>query len=397
MPTAAQLRQSFIRTFGDQNRKIALTRSPGRVNLIGEHTDYNDGWVLPAAVSRYVWAAAQRRKDTKVVVHSATVDERIEFDLKTMRNDPEHGWANYPKGVLNALVNRGWKLDGLNLYLESDVPMGGGMSSSAALECAVAWAVIALFPYNLDKLSVVRLCQRAENAFVGVNCGIMDQYASVFGRKGHALFLDCRTLQCQPVPLPTDSHPLLIIDSVVRRKLAGGEYNKRREQCNEAVRLLKPAFPKVRALRDIEEADLAKALPLLPPIVAKRAEHVVRECARVKAAVAALQRGDLKAVGALLNASHESLAKLYEVSCTELDILAGSAQRVPGVLGARMMGGGFGGCVIALVERGAVESVKREVARVYQHRFGTLPPFHEVEAADGTSELSAPDVAVRGS
>ena len=388
MPTAQALRQSFVRTFGDQNRKIALTRSPGRINVIGEHTDYNEGFVLPAAVNRAVWVAAQRRMDTKVNVYSATVEEKIEFDLKTMRKDPDHGWANYPKAVLHTLQNRGWKLEGLNIYLESEVPMGGGMSSSAALECAVAWAAMALFPYTLDRLSVVKACQRAENTFVGVNCGIMDQYASVFGRKGHALFLDCRTLQCQPVPLPLETHRLLVIDSMVKRKLVAGEYNKRREQCAEAVKGLKTAFPKVKALRDLEEADLAKALPLLPPLIAKRTEHVVRECARVKSAVAALGKGDLRALGALLNSSHESLKSLYEVSCPELDLLVGTAQRTKGVLGARMMGGGFGGCAIALVETPAIDLVKREVARIYQHRFGTTPPFHEVEAADGTSELS---------
>jgi len=388
LPTAQALRQSFVRTFGDQNRKIALTRSPGRINVIGEHTDYNEGFVLPAAVNRAVWVAAQRRMDTKVNVYSATVEEKIEFDLKTMRKDPDHGWANYPKAVLHTLQNRGWKLEGLNIYLESEVPMGGGMSSSAALECAVAWAAMALFPYTLDRLSVVKACQRAENTFVGVNCGIMDQYASVFGRKGHALFLDCRTLQCQPVPLPLETHRLLVIDSMVKRKLVAGEYNKRREQCAEAVKGLKTAFPKVKALRDLEEADLAKALPLLPPLIAKRTEHVVRECARVKSAVAALGKGDLRALGALLNSSHESLKSLYEVSCPELDLLVGTAQRTKGVLGARMMGGGFGGCAIALVETPAIDLVKREVARIYQHRFGTTPPFHEVEAADGTSELS---------
>ncbi|MEK7477299.1 MAG: galactokinase [Candidatus Coatesbacteria bacterium] len=390
MLTAQSLRQAFVRTFGDQNRKIALTRSPGRINVIGEHVDYNEGFVLPAAVNRAVWVAAQRRLDSKVVVFSATVDEKIEFDLKTMRNEKDHGWANYPKAVLHTLQNRGWKLEGLNLYIESDVPMGGGMSSSAALECAVAWGAMSLFPYTLDKLSVVKICQRAENAFVGVNCGIMDQYASVFGKQGHALFLDCRTLQCQPVPLPLATHRLLVIDSMVKRKLVSGEYNKRREQCAEAVKALKARFPQVKALRDLEEADLAKALPLLPPVVAKRAEHVVRECARVKAAVAALRAGNLKGVGALLNASHESLKTLYEVSCPELDLLVGTAQRTPGVLGARMMGGGFGGCAIALVETPAVDLAKREVSRVYQHRFGTTPPFHDVEAADGTSEVVAP-------
>ncbi len=385
---AQALRQKFVKTFRAVQRKIAVTRSPGRVDLIGGHTDYNEGFVFPAAVNRATWVAAQRRTDTQVWVYSSTVEEQIKFDLRTMRFDPDHGWANYPKGVMHALVNRGWKLEGLNMYIESDVPLGGGMSSSAALECAVAYACLALFPYQLDRLSIVKLCQRAENQFVGVACGIMDQYTSAFGRKGYALFLDCRSLRCEHVPLALDRHRLVVINSRVKHKLASAEYNKRREQCTEAVKLLKPKFQKVRALRDLTVEDLPAALPLLPDIPRKRAEHVVRECHRVTEAVSSLKRGDLASFGKLLNASHASLRDLYEVSCPELNTLVNTAQQVPGVLGARMMGAGFGGCAIALVETGQVEALKRDLMRVYQRQYGTIPPIDEVETADGSTEFT---------
>lgn len=393
MPTqpafsAAQLRTRFIQQFGDAGRKIALARAPGRINLIGEHTDYNDGLALPAAVNRATWVAMQRRIDTKVWVFSATIDERIEFDLKILRNEREHGWANYVKGVLNSLINRGWKMEGLNIFLEGDVPLGGGMSSSASLECATAFAAMGLFPYTLDRLSVAKTCQRAENAFVGVNCGIMDQFASVFGRKGHALFLDCRTLKAEPIPLNLGDRKLLIVNSGVKRKLASVEYNKRREQCQEAVKLLKPKYPKLTALRDLNPADLAAAAPLLPPLIAKRVEHVVRENARVVHAVEALKKGDLGSLGRLLNESHESLRDLYEVSCPELDFLVKSAQEIKGVLGARMMGGGFGGCAIILAESSAAEAVQHDLTRVYSHRYGALQPIEAVEPADGAAELT---------
>jgi galactokinase len=389
VPDPARLKAAFVRTFGDLNRKIAIARAPGRINLIGEHTDYNDGYALPAAVDKAAWVAAQRRNDTKVVVYSAAVEEKIEFDLRTMRFEKDHGWANYLKGVLHVLQNRGWKLEGLHLYLESDVPMGSGMSSSAAIECATAFAVQALFPYTLDRLSIAKACQRAEQSFVGVNCGIMDQYASCFGRKGQALFLDCRALTHETVPLPLEQHRLLVMDSRVKRKLASGEYNKRREQCQEAVKLLRPKFPSVRALRDVAESDLGRVLPLLPDPIAKRAEHVIRENARTRQAAEAIRRGDLTSFGLLLDQSHASLRDLYEVSCPELDLLVTAARRIPGVLGARMMGGGFGGCAIVLAEAGAVEALKRDVTRAYQSRFGTTPPIWEVTAADGAGEVSA--------
>jgi galactokinase len=390
VPTLPELRQRYARVFSQYPRKLAVARAPGRVNLIGEHVDYNDGWVLPAAVTRSAWCVAQRRTDAKIMIYSATVDEKIEFDLIALKFDANHGWANYPKGVLHVLQNRGWKLEGLQLYLESDVPMGGGMSSSAAIELATAYAVMALFPYTLDRLSLVKACQRAENTFVGVQCGIMDQYASGFGRRGHAVHLDCRAVKHEWIPLPLESHRLVVIDSRVKRKLAAGEYNKRRQECQEAVKALKPKFPRLAALRDLEERDLAAALPALPEVPRKRAEHVVRENARVKAAVDALRAGDLPAVGRLLNASHASLRDLYEVSCPELDLLVGTAQQVPGVLGARMMGGGFGGCAIALAEAGAVEALSRSVTRAYQHRFGTTPPVTVAEAGDGAGEIGAP-------
>jgi len=383
------LRQKFISTFGDGGRKIALVRAPGRINLIGEHTDYNEGYVLPAAVNKAVFVAAQRRTDTQVNIFSSLFDEKITFDSRTLQFNSDHGWANYPKGVISVLTNRGWKIEGINIYVESDVPLGSGMSSSAALECATAWACLSLYPYQLTRLEMAKACQNAENRFVGVQCGIMDQFASAFGKKGHAIFLDCRTLSFEHVPLSLDKHSIVIINSRVKRKLASGEYNKRREQCTEAVKLLKTANPKIRALRDLENENLDSALGSLPPLPRKRAEHVARECRRTREAMTCLKKGDLARFGHLMNESHESLRDLFEVSCPELDVLAESAQSVKGVLGARMMGGGFGGCVIALAEKGAVEDLKRETSKTYQKRFATHADIYEVETDDGTAEYTA--------
>ena len=253
---------------------------------------------------------------------------------------------------------------------------------------AVAFACQSLFPYTLDRLSAVRLCQKAENSFIGVQCGIMDQYASGFGRKGHALFLDCRSLACEKVPLPETAVRMLVVNSGVKRRLASAEYNKRREQCTEAVKLLRPKFPQLKTLRDLEPARLINALELLPDPLKKRVEHVVTECGRVKEAVAALGRSDIPAVGKLLNASHASLRDLYEVSCPELDSLASAARQTEGVLGARMMGGGFGGCIIALALPAAAEKALHSIGQIYQHRFGTLPEAWIVEAGDGAAEVT---------
>jgi len=261
------------------------------------------------------------------------------------------------------------------------------MSSSAALECAVAYAAIALFPYQLDRLSMVKLCQRAENTFVGVGCGIMDQYASAFGRRGFALMLDCRSLACEHVPIALDRHRIVVVNSGVKRKLATAEYNKRREQCNEAVTLLKEKFPNIKALRDLSVSDLPVALDILVPTLRRRTEHVVRENQRVLDAVAALKGNDLATFGRLLNESHTSLRDLYEVSCPELDALAATAQKAEGAVGARMMGGGFGGCIIAIVETGQVDALKRDVARAYQRKFGCEALIYEVETDDGTGEI----------
>ena len=384
-PKAAAVRQKFVSTFGDSGRLVAVVRSPGRINLIGEHTDYNEGYVFPAAVNLSTYVAAQRRNDTQVHVFSSLFEERVDFDLKSLRVERDHGWANYTKGVLNVLTNRGWKMEGLNIYIDSDIPPGGGMSSSAALECAFAFACLALFPYQLPRLDLVKACQKAEH-FVGVQCGIMDQFASVFGKKGHAIFLDCRSLKFEQVPLPLEGHSIIVINSRVKRTLATAEYNKRRKECEDVLKLLKTRFPGIKALRDLENEDMTKALAGTPEPHKSRAWHVAMECRRTRKAVEVLRQGDLPAFGKLMNESHASLRDLYQVSCPELDALAETAQGVSGVIGARMMGGGFGGCLIAIASNSAVEPLKHELSRMYLRRFAATPEFHEVTTEDGTEE-----------
>jgi len=349
----------------------ALTEAPGRVNLIGEHVDYNDGLVLPFAIERSVICAWAPRDDDAVCAYSLDFDEHARFDLRGIGHAGPGAWSNYVRGVALAIAGAHPLPHGLDLAIAGDVPLGAGLSSSAAIEVAVAAAFRDAYALPIDGVTLARLCQRAENEFVGVQSGIMDQFASALSRADHALLIDCRSLAYRPVPLPLTSAGLAIViaNSAVRRQLAASAYNERRRECADAVALLAGRLGRgIRSLRDVSHNDLESAQ--LSDVLLRRARHVVSEIARVAAAADALERGDFTALGGLMRESHLSLRNDYEVSSAELDLLAGLATAQDYVLGARLTGAGFGGCTVNLVAADAVPSFATDVIAPYRARTG---------------------------
>ena len=378
------LRESFRRTFGGEAR---LYRAPGRVNLIGEHTDYNDGFVLPAALEQCAWAAAAARPDRRLRARSTRVGETVEFDLDDPAARRRRDWSDYVHGVALMLQRDGYRLIGADLLIDSDVPVGGGLSSSAALEVSTGYALLACAGSEIDRTRLALCCQRAENEFVGMRCGIMDQFASCYGAADRALLIDCRSLERRLAPIDA-SVRLVICNSMVRHELAVSEYNRRREQCEEGVAWLSKALPGIRALRDITLDDLARHGGALSDVIFRRCRHVVAENDRVLRAVAALEAGQVEEFGRLMNESHASLRDDYEVSCRELDVLAETARRLDGVLGARMTGGGFGGCTVNLVRAEAAERFVAGVAEGYAAAVGIIPEVLVCRPGDGVGAVA---------
>jgi galactokinase len=369
-----------------------VVRAPGRVNLIGEHTDYNEGFVLPAAIDLEVRIALRPTGDDRVEMTSVQLGETAAFTFDELAPRPGRRgtWIDYVAGTAWAMREAGLPLRGLTGILDSSVPVGAGLSSSAALELASSWALLDPSATRPAAPAMARICQRAENAYVGVNCGIMDQFASAAGVAGHALLLDCRSLEAQAAPLP-DGLSLVICDTGSPRRLGASAYNRRRAECEEAVRIIAAREPRVRALRDVDEAMLERYRKLLPELVAARAEHVVREDERVGRTVEALAAGDLEAVGLLLAASHESLRELYEVSSPELDAMVEIARAVPGVVGARMTGAGFGGCTVNLVTDDAVDALRAAVLERYAALTGLTPRVWATRAVAGAGSVAWED------
>jgi galactokinase len=359
-----------------------VVRAPGRVNLIGEHTDYNDGFVLPVAIERDMMVALAPRADREVNLYSLDFGEAATFSLDEMRKDEEHAWSNYARGVAQELQQAGVSLVGLDAVTQGNVPIGAGLSSSAAFEVAMALAFILAAGAPLDRVQVALIAQRAENRFVGMQCGIMDQFVSALGEAGHALFIDTRDLSHRAVPLP-EGVRVVICDTMTRRGLVGSAYNERRRQCEEAVRILQGVLPGIRALRDVTAGDLARYGHLLPPVVLKRARHVVTENARVLDAIRALEAGRPEEFGRLMDASHASLRDDFEVSSPELNLMVEVARGAPGCLGARMTGAGFGGATVNLVREGQVQAFVEAVGAGYQARTGLKPEITVTRAAAG--------------
>src|SRR5947207_3435825 len=353
--TAAEIEEQFQRRYGSRAR---VFRAPGRVNLIGEHTDYNDGFVMPAAIDFEVWVAIAPRNDRKLVIHSTNFSESTEIYLQDGSGPIQKHWSDYIHGVAVMLEKTGHNLQGANLLVSGEVPIGSGLSSSAAIEVASALALLANSGLTMDRVELATICRRAENEFVGVRVGIMDQFISCCGHAGHALMLDCRSLEFRLLPLLEDVS-LVICNTMVKHELGSGEYNVRRAQCEEGVRILSRSLPNVRALRDVAIEQLEQHRAELSELVYRRCRHVVAENVRVQAAAAALERRDLREFGRLMGESHRSLRDDYEVSCEELDLMVDLANKQAGVYGARMTGGGFGGCTINIVESAAVSDFKK--------------------------------------
>jgi galactokinase len=362
----------------------SISSAPGRVNLIGEHTDYNDGFVLPCAIGFRTHVAVHAREDNKLIMCSEEFPGQFEFDVNALPAAHQGIWCDYPVGVAVALRNKGFPLPGANVMVQGEVPLGAGLSSSAALEVASALAFLGLSGGSLPLPQIAQLCQRAENEFVGARVGIMDQFVACLGKARHALMLDCRSLAYQFVPIPAGVS-IVICNTMVRHKLAGGEYNVRRAECEEGVRLLAKGISGITALRDVSVAQLEKYGAELPEKIYQRCEHVVWENQRVLESSKALASGDLTAVGEYMAASHRSLRDLYQVSCFELDLMVESAQGLPGFFGGRMTGGGFGGCTVNLVNTPDAAAFAERIASRYQERTGIHPDVFVSAASDGAS------------
>ncbi len=367
-------------------KSCRLYRAPGRINLIGEHTDYNGGFVMPAAINFYCWVAIAPTQGRTVEVYSSNLNESRTFDLD--RPQPKNDWSDYVQGVAVMLQRSGHRLHGAKMLISSEVPIGSGLSSSAALEVATGLALLDAQNARGECNQLALACQRAENEFVGARCGIMDQFAACNSKAGHLMMLDCRSLERRFLLVPEDLR-LVICNSMVKHAIAGGEYNVRRSQCEEGVRLLSLARPGISALRDLTLEDFEQLCELLPPEIRKRCRHVISENQRVHAAATALERRDLKSFGKLMAESHASLRHDYEVSCRELDLLVDLANQREGVYGARMTGGGFGGCTINAVSADAVPEFQEQMASEYQRRTGIIPAIYVATASEGAGRWEA--------
>lgn len=364
-----------------------MIQAPGRVNLIGEHTDYNEGFVLPAAVGFGTCAGAGPRTDRRLAVRSENYSEGVEFDVDNLPALRRRHWSDYVVGVARKFRERTGGPSGMNLLIRGDVPQGAGLSSSASLEVAVLGALAEVNGTRFDGVETARLCQAAENEFVGARCGIMDQFVAVHGKKNHAVLLDCRSLEYRLLSIPRGVR-LVICNTMMRHALEGGEYNQRRAECEEGARFFAERLSNVKALRDVSLPDFEKCERELPEILRRRCRHVISENLRVQKVAEAFERGDLESVGKLMAKSHESLRDDFEVSCRELDVMVEVAQGIQGVWGARMTGGGFGGCTINLVQDENVEEFRERVKRGYKRETGCAAEIYVSEAADGVSRIA---------
>ncbi|MEO6725104.1 MAG: galactokinase [Blastocatellia bacterium] len=390
MLNLSDLREQFRQLYGGEPRVFS---APGRVNLIGEHTDYNDGFVLPMAIDQRTYVAVEPREDAIIRCASEDFDGQIEFELKPDLK-PGTDWANHVRGMAACLLRDESTLRGANLLISSEVPLGSGLSSSAALEISVGLAMLKISGQSVDPpnglIDLALAAQRAEHEFAGTRSGIMDQYIAALGIAGHALLIDCRSLEYTAVPIDLginkDGARIVVCNSMVKHDLAASEYNTRRAECEEAVRRLALHLPSIRALRDVELDEFDLWADSLPDVIRRRANHVLTENERTLAAVEALKKGDLTQFGKLMYSSHESLREDYEVSCRELDLLVEIARQCAGVYGARMTGGGFGGCTVNLVVASQMESFISSITETYKRKTGLILQCYVCQASDGARE-----------
>lgn len=380
----------FLKTYGKNDNEIRVYASPARINIIGEHIDYNGGKVFPAAIDRYLYVAIRKRADSKIIYNDVRFPGTYEFDINdNFTFDKKNDYANYLNGILSQIKAQGYRLDsGFEILMVSNVPAGGGISSSSALECGFAYAVIDTFGLKIDRVEIAKLGQMSEHNFMGVNCGIMDQFIIATGKKNTAEMLDCATLEYEYAPLELGDYRFVVMNTNKVRKLSDSKYNERRSQCEEALKILQNNGVDIKALCELTPANWEEVKHFVSDeIIQKRAKHCVYENQRVLDAVLALKAGDLKKLGSLLNESHASLKNDYEVTGLELDTLAETSQKQPGCLGSRMTGAGFGGCAIALVHKDNVDGFIENVQKEYTARVGYSAGFFVCSSGDGVSRF----------
>lgn len=377
----SSIKKKFQQHFGTPD---LIVRSPGRINLIGEHTDYNLGFVLPAAIDKAIYIAISKRDDAEIHLYAGDLAQSFETKTATLQPSDKQ-WPNFILGVTDQLIKAGHTIGGFNAVVMGDVPLGAGLSSSAAVECATAFALDNLFGLGLDKKSMVLFSQKAENEFVGLQCGIMDMFASMFGKKEHVIRLDCRSLDYAYMPFDTSDISILLFDTGIKHSLASSEYNLRRQECEEGVRIIQKKYPDVQSLRDATIEMVNECLSGGDAIVYRRCKYMVEEIQRLQDACTDLVNHDMISFGKKMFITHDGLSKLYEVSCPEADGLVDMARNNNAVLGARMMGGGFGGCTINIVKKGMEQQLVNAVTLQYREQFNRELKTYTVTIDDGTS------------
>jgi galactokinase len=381
------IKDIFRSKFG---KEPLVVRSPGRINLIGEHTDYNEGFVLPAAIDKFCTVAVSESNDDMISLFAIQYNQLYEVKVSDIR-PVKDSWTNYVLGVVDQLIKRGYRVSGFNMVIDGDVPVGAGLSSSAAIECAVCFALSELFSLHLSKLDIALISQKAEHTYPGVQCGIMDQFASTFGKKDHALKLDCRSLEYEEVPLELEGYKIVLLNTNVKHSLTTTAYNERRQQCGEGVAMVQKHVDGISTLRDVT-VDMAEKF-INDPLIFQRCNYVIRENARVIASVQHMRNGNITGLGEQMFLSHTGLSREYEVSCPELDYLVDAVKHNPLVAGARMMGGGFGGCTINIVREGAVEELVSYLAENYQREMGKPLTVYVAQTANGTEPITNKTIA----
>lgn len=374
----------FEKSFGSKPEKVVL--SPGRINIIGEHIDYNDGYVLPAAIDKVICFAFEKNNSKKSKVIAIDLNEEFEIDLTQEIKLSDVVWTNYIRGVIKQLQDNGFSFDGFNCVFSSNIPVGSGLSSSAALECGMIFGIKQLFDLKIEKVDIALLGQRAEH-WVGINCGIMDQFSSVHGLENKVIKLDCNTLDFEYHNADFKDYSLILMDSNVKHSLFTSEYNTRRIECEQGLAIIKSNFPEVKSFRDCSEEQLLSIQDKMSETVFKRVHFVVKEINRVIKACEALDKGDIELLGQLLFETHYGLSQEYEVSCAELDMLVDTAKADDAIIGSRVMGGGFGGCTINLIKKGHENQVKSKFSNLYLDTFGIELKFYDVKISNGTTLL----------
>ncbi|MCP9761629.1 galactokinase [Lacihabitans soyangensis] len=382
-----KIEESYVSLFG-KNSDIKI-KAPGRINILGEHTDYNNGFVMPSAIDKAIYFSIGKREDSKICISALDLENYYEAEDINQLESKTKDWSNHLIGVILEIKKLGFTFDnGVNICFGGDIPNGAGLSSSAAVEAGISFGLNEIFGFNLDLLQLAKIAQATEHNYVGVKCGIMDMYASLFSRKNQVIRLDCESLTHDYIPADFEKHTFILVNSAVKHNLADTEYNVRRNQCQKGVEVLNKEFGKINTLRDANFEQLEQIKAEIDPITYNRCKYILDEKERVMLASEALKQHDFEKLGEIMNQTHEGLSKMYEVSCKELDFLASEALKIEGVLGSRMMGGGFGGCTLNLIKKEAEADFKEKITSAYQHKFGIIPEIYTANLSEGVHKIA---------